>query len=205
MGFGCVDLRAGADVEQFLAALAQARSEVADPDRPLEVNLGEQDGRPRLSLSATYGNAWLGQVLARAAAATGAVERAVIGLDHDEYGIEHVVLDGRDGPLFRVQHIYVYPEGEPGPEYEPTVTDLPVRDGLEASPDGVVDGPASWAVVAALYDIPPDRIAPVARYAETAHAELGEVFTPFAPWWDALGVAYPGELGPPDVTLSGSR
>jgi hypothetical protein len=34
------------------------------------------------------------------------------GLDHDEYGVEHVVLDGRGGALMSVYHVYVYPDGE---------------------------------------------------------------------------------------------
>jgi hypothetical protein len=205
MAFGCVDLRADADVEQFLLALDRAVSSAADAGEPLTVNIGERAGRPRLSLYANYGNPWFGNVLAQAAEATGAVERAIVGLDHDEYGIEHVILDGRDGRLARVQHVYVYPDGEPDAEFGPTLTDLPVRHGLATSPDGVVDGPRSWAVVAALFDIPPERIVSAARQMANAHEELGVVFRPFAPWWDSLDVVYPGDLGPADVTLTGRR
>jgi hypothetical protein len=205
MAFGCVDLRADADAERFLTALDQAVSGVSGAGEALQVHLGERAGRSRLSLFADHGDHWLGQVLAEAAVATGAVERAVVGLDHDEYGIEHLVLDGRDGRLSRVQHVYVYPGHEPDAEHGPTLTELPVRDGLEATPDGLVDGPRSWAVVAALFDIAPDRIVSAARQAADAHEQLGVVFTPFAPWWAALDVVFPGELGPADVTLTGRR
>jgi hypothetical protein len=201
MAFGCVDLGPGADVAGFVAALDQAIADARDNDEPLSIHIGEHDGRPRLSLHAHHGDSWLGPVLARAAAATGAVERAVLGLDHDQYGIEHVVLDGRHGRLARVQHVYIHPDGEPAAEYELNFTELPVRDGLSAEPDGTLDGPRSWAVVADLYDVPPERVVAAARQQATAHEELGVVFTPFAPWWDSLGLTYPTELGPPDVTL----
>ncbi|MEN3362019.1 MAG: hypothetical protein V7637_6001 [Mycobacteriales bacterium] len=203
MAFGCVDLRPGSDVDEFLSALGEAVRETASPGEPLTVNVQEHGGRPRLSLHANYGNTWFGPVLVRAAAATGTVERAVLGLDHDEYGIEHVVLAGGDGGLARVQHIYVHPDGEPRPDHEPMFVGVPVRDGLTAAADGTVAGPASWAVVAALYDVPPDRVIAVARYDESAHEELGVVFAPFKPWWDALGLVYPGDLGPPDHTFVG--
>jgi hypothetical protein len=204
MAFGCVDLRAGSDIEEFIAALGGAVRAADDVGDPLTINLGERDGRPRLSLYANHGSTWLGPVVLRAAAATGTVERVVLGLDHDEYGIEHLVLVGTGPGLARAQHFYVSPDGVPDPAngYGPTLTDIPVRDGLEAAPDGTVGGAPSWAVVAALYDIPPERVVPVAGYERSAHEQMGVVFAPFAPWWDAIGVVYPGELGPPDRTVA---
>jgi hypothetical protein len=53
------------------------------------------------------------------------MHRAIVGLDHDEYGIEHAVLSGHDGGVCRLQHLYVYPGGEPHEEYGLTLTGAP--------------------------------------------------------------------------------
>jgi hypothetical protein len=205
MGFACVDLRSGAAVENFLGVLNRAVGDEADAEA-LEVWVGDHEGRSRLSLFADRGNIWLGQLLAHVASATGDVERAVVGLDHDEFGIENAVLDGRGGQFGRVHHVYVYPNGEPDDECVSELVDLPVRAGLETQPGGTVDGPGSRAAAAALFNVPTDRMEQAARQAANAHEGLGEVFTPFEPWWDALGARYPiPDLGPATVTLDGGH
>jgi hypothetical protein len=203
MAIACVDLRPGVDAGPFVAALEAGVP--ADAYDPLDVWIRDRQGSHRVSLYAWRGNPWFAATLARAAAATDAVERAVVGLDQDEYGAEHVVLDGRAGPLCRVQHVYVYPDGEPDPELRPEMSEFPVREGLAAGPDGQVDGPRSWAVVAGLFEVDPDRVIEANRRSELAYEELGSVFSPFVAWWDALGVVYPVELGEPDRTIGGRR
>lgn len=201
MGFACVDLRAGADAGRFVAAFDTAFQQ--EPDgKSLMGRVDDRDGRARVSLIAHYGNIWLDSALCRAAAATGDVARAVVGLDHDEYGIENVVLDGGDG-LRRVHHVYVYPGGAVIDEYRPSgpLAGLPVAGGGEVRPDGTVDGPRARAAAAALFGVPPERMEQAARRSANAHQDLGSVFTPFEAWWDALGAVYPVEQGDPSFVL----
>lgn len=197
MAFGCVDLQAKADLERFLQALGRAVVEARAGYLPLPVGIGGREGRYRLWMGGVYGaNTYLGEVLTLASAATGAVERAIMGLDHDEFGAEHVVFDGRDGQLRRVQHVFVHPGGEPAEGYGPseTLTALPAHADVGVGPDGVVDGPRSWAAVARLFGVPAGRVASAAQRAANAHEHLGSVFTPFEPWWDALEVTPPDDL-----------
>ncbi|GAA1832587.1 hypothetical protein GCM10009682_58810 [Luedemannella flava] len=199
MAFASVDLRSAADADAFLAALRDAVAANRDADRPLQAHL---DGA-RATLHADYGNIWLGHVLARVAENTGVVRRAVLALDHDEYGAEHVVLDGTVGGLRRVQHVYVFPHGEPDEDLGLTIADVPAHPDVPAGDNGMLDGPAAWAVAAALYDVPVARLAAAARRQETAYEHLGAVFSPFEGWWDALGAPYAGGPGGHVVTIGG--
>jgi hypothetical protein len=209
MAFGCVDLQTRADLERFLEALERAVIDERAAYLPLPVSIGEREGRCRLWMHRDGANTYLGEVLARAAAATGVVERAIVGLDHDEFGAEHVVFDSHDGQLCRVQHVYVYPDGEPIEGYEEygpaeTLTALPVHADVEVGPDGIVDGPRSWTAVARLFGVPVERVASAAQQAANAHEHLGSVFTPFEPWWDALEVT-PSDNVDVDVEIGGGR
>lgn len=215
MAFAQIDLRQGIDPAHFLDSVGSAAS--IDPhrarltDEPLYAWLREVGGAPRVGLLAGYGNVWLAEAVAEAARTTGHMDRAILGLDHDEYGIEHIILSGRGGAICRVQHVYV----EPCPDCEPSLADIPPCPGVEVGTGDrrpwwrlrrprerrIIDGPGAWTAVAALYDVPAERIAAAAWKARKAHQELGVVFTPFAPWWDAVGAVYPDELGPHDVTL----
>jgi hypothetical protein len=69
---------------------------------------------------------------------------------------------------------------------------------LDVAPHGLVDGPRSWHAVAELFGVPDERLAAAAAQGESSLAHLGAVFLPFRPWWDAVGVPYPPELGPSD-------
>lgn len=128
----------------------------------------------------------------------------MVGLDHDEYGAEHVVLAGVGDGLCRVHHVYVHPGGVADGEGEPTMTDVPVRPDLQTTPDGTVDGVAARAAVAELFAVEGTRMESAAEQAASAHETLGSVFAPFAPWWEALGLTYPiPDLGP-ETTIVGS-
>jgi hypothetical protein len=198
MAYGAVDLRAGVAADTFLAAFERALTGEETADRAVALWVGEHGEHVRVAFSADRGNVWLGRVVAGAA---GDVQRALLGLDHDEYGVEHVVFDGRGGPLLRVHHVYVYPDGEVDEEYAPALADLPARSDLAANPDGTLTGVDALAAVAALYDVAPDRMVRAVRDTANAFESLQIVFEPLAPWWDALGVSYPADLGEPTITL----
>lgn len=198
MGFAAVDLEPGADPQALLDAITAATRAPTRIRglRPTSVWIAGD----RVSLWATGGNAWLDIILARAAA-TAPVRRMILGLDHDEYGAEHLILAGTPGGLRRLQHVYVYPFGEPGEDYPPTLQDVPALDGVEVRADGTVDGPAAWAAVAAAYGVPVTRVAATRRHAERAHEFRYQLYTQFAPWWQAVGVPYPVDGVPADRTL----
>jgi hypothetical protein len=87
----------------------------------------EFDGDRRFPLCADYGNIWLAHVIADVARTTGALHRAVIALDHDEFGAENIVLDGAPA---RVHHVFVTRHGEG----LPTLLGVPARPGLPVAP-----------------------------------------------------------------------
>jgi hypothetical protein len=199
MAYGVVDLRAGVPADGFVAALR--REMVADPDatHPVELWVDEHRDGLRITLIADRANTWLGGAVARAARD---VERVLLGLDHDEYGVEHVVLDGRSGTLLRIHHVYVYPDGEATDEFGPLLADLPARPDLATNPDGTLTGADSLAAAAALYEVSAVDMVRAVHETADAHESLQIVFEPLAPWWRALGVAYPvPDLGDPTMTL----
>src|SRR5262245_34300311 len=200
MAYAAVDLHTGISAEGFVEELARQMAGNADADRPADVWVTEVQDRARVTVMADFGgNVWLGDVLARASGDL--AYRAVLGLDHDEYGVEHVVLDGRQDRMVRVHHVYVYPEGEVDPDCPPTMTDLPARSDLTVNPDGTLTGSDALAVVAALYEVEAAAMVRAAQRTVRAYEDLQIIFTPLAPWWEAIGVTYPGELGEPTLTL----
>jgi hypothetical protein len=160
---------------------------MTDAATPVELHSAGRDGRLRLLMYASCGNI-CGSARRWSAARQPPGRRSARwwGLDHDEYGIEHLVLDGRAGALRRCNNVYIYPEGEPDPDCEPVVADLPVHPDVPPGPGSIVDGPTSRAHVAALFDILVGRLAATADHRPRHTRDLGVVFTPFAPWWDAL-------------------
>ncbi|MEV6930190.1 hypothetical protein AB0M46_37700 [Dactylosporangium sp. NPDC051485] len=204
MACAAADLEPGADPRQLLEAIAEASRQqplAQHATQPAAAWIRSTDEGARVSLLADSGNTWLAEALAIAAARVPGLRRAILALDHDEYGAEHIILAGSGEGLRRLQHVYVYPDGEPDDEFEPTLTDVAVPDGLDVAPDGTVNGPASWSAVAALYGVPLEPVERAGRYAEVAHEELGTIFTPFEPWWEAVHARYPFELGQPDLAL----
>ncbi|GAA0906285.1 hypothetical protein GCM10009557_81420 [Virgisporangium ochraceum] len=59
--------------------------------------------------------------------------------------------------------------------------------------------------VAGVYGVPVDRVEATSGHAAVAHHDLSEVFTPFAPRWDAVGVTFPVGSGEPDGELFAGR
>jgi hypothetical protein len=202
MAYGAVDLGEGVSADEFASALERELAADGDADRPLEFWVGDVAGRTRITLFAVYANVWLGRVVARAANGI-AIDRAVLGLDHDEYGVEHIVLDGH---LMRVHHVYVYPEGEPDEELVPQLTDFPARPDIASNPDGTLTGSDALAAAAALYDVEAAAMVRAVRETSSAHESLQIVFEPLAPWWAALGLTYPfPDLGDPVRSLNPTR
>jgi hypothetical protein len=200
MAYAAVDLRSGVAAGAYLNRFEGELTGVADADRPVQIWVNEVDQQVRVTIFADYGNIWLGDVVARLGAD---VDRVLIGLDHDEYGVEHLVLDGRSGALLRVHHVYVYPEGEElSEDYAPALADLPARPDLAANPDGTLTGADALAAAAALYGVDAAAVVRAVRETERAHESLQIVFEPLAPWWNALGVTYPHPyLGEPTTVL----
>jgi hypothetical protein len=199
MAYAAVDLRSGVAAGAYLNRFEGELTGVADADRPVQIWVNEVDQQVRVTIFADYGNIWLGDVVARLDAD---VDRVLIGLDHDEYGAEHLVLDGRSGALLRVHHVYVYPQGEASEEYAPTLADRPARPDLAANPDGTLTGADALAAAAALYGVDAAAMVRAVRETERADESLQIIFEPLAPWWHALGVTYPiPDLGEPTRTL----
>ena len=199
MAYAAADLRPEAPTDAFVAALERELVNEETADQPLAVWVTEIGERARVTLYAAWGNIWLGNVLVRAATD---VDRAVLGLDHDEYGVAHVVFDGRGGSLLRIHHVNVYPGGEIIEEYAPILRNLPARTDIVANRDGTMTGADALAAAAALYDVSAADMVRAVRETADAHQYLQIVFTPLAPWWEALGLAYPvPDLGEPTTVL----
>jgi hypothetical protein len=199
MAYGAIDLFPGASADDWVAAFERGFGGKRDVIRPVEVWVAPLSERTRITVFADWGNPWFGQAVAGLA---DGVERAVVGLDHDEYGVEHVVLDGRGGALVRVHHVYVYPDGEMREEYAPLLAGLPARPDLTANVDGTLTGADALAVAAALYDVGAAAMIEAVRATAVAYESLQIVFEPLAPWWHALGLTYPiPDLGDPTLTL----
>lgn len=204
MACAAVDLDPTADPKPLLDLLVEEAGQpplAAYATKPLSVWIRPTGDGLRVSLLADYGNIWLGQTVVTAAARLPQVRRGILALDHDEYGIEHLIIARVGGRVCRLQHVYVHPDGEPNEEEQPSLLEVPAHSTVDVAADGTVNNPASWSAVAALYGVPNGAVEAAGRYAAVAHEGLGVVFTPFEPWWKAVEVAYPGDLGEPDVVL----
>ncbi|GAB7040502.1 MULTISPECIES: hypothetical protein [Catenuloplanes] len=127
------------------------------------------------------------------------VTRALVALDHDEYGAELIVLaTGEDGGPGLVYHVYAHPQdeetGELYEEGEPTPVDVPAL--VPAEPDGndsgiVLAGPQARQALARLYGAPAERVETAClRGVQHARETSGTIGEPFAPWLGALGIEW---------------
>jgi hypothetical protein len=94
--------------------------------------LGSYGGGSRIELfSGDVGYDRLAELVAGVMRRTGVVWRAVVFLDHDEHGSEHIVVT-RDA-VRRVRHVFVYPYDEDNDEYfvegEPSLSDAQAAPG----------------------------------------------------------------------------
>ncbi|KUL30941.1 hypothetical protein [Actinoplanes awajinensis] len=200
MGAAWIELRSAADATTVLDALRDGAGRF-----PLDAWVVSTPDGCRIELLADgVGYEQLARSVADAMLQPGAVRRALVALDHDEYGAEHLALGLVDGRPHRVHHVYIHPRddetGEPFDEGEPTSTDIPALGGLE--PGAVlVEGAAARASLARLFEIPVERVEAAAVEAESAHEELGIIGGPFTTWLTALNLPWIGESGDPRISL----
>jgi hypothetical protein len=201
-----IDLVPGADVEAVLATLRDGEPR----DGPANLYARVVDpGTPGVRIEAAAGGVgyeMLADLVVNLMRGSGTVMRALLVLDHDEYGAEHIVLDQAQGVVRRVQHVFVYPRSWWGRMYregEPALTHVPpaVRSRGNPRRGRLVDGPAAWAAAAELYGVPVRRMTQAAAKASKAHHSLCTVGAPVAPWLDALGIAWMDERGGPSRKL----
>lgn len=132
MGAAWLDVTHPDDVEAVLADLR-----TGEPAEPTTLRAWVRGSRIELYSRDRYDR--LADLVAATMQRTGAVRRAVVYLDHDEYGDEHIVM-ARDaeGLVRRVHHVFAYPYDEDTDEYfvegEPSMTLVPVASGRARCP-----------------------------------------------------------------------
>lgn len=200
MGAAWLDVVPGGDVETVLADLREG--EPTSEPTTLQAWLGGYDGGPRIELYAHDRYDRLGDLVAGVLRRTGVVRRAVVYLDHDEYGAEHVVLTRDEaGTVHRVHHVFVYPYDDESDEYvldgEPSMTDVPAAPGAGpgTTPGALLDDTAARAMTADLFGVSAASMRSAADRAAQAHEELEIVGGPPSAWLDAFGLAWVGSAG----------
>lgn len=204
MGAAWVDLAPGSDVAAALNALRHG--EPRDTPANLSAWVVETAAGPRVELY-TDGEGYeeLAPLVANFLRNTPGAH-ALVALDHDEYGAEHLVLDAPGGQLRRVHHVFVYPRDEdtdePYMDAEPTLTEVPAAGPSESSaPGALVDGPRARAAAAGLYGVAAERVEKATAEAALAHRELQIIGGPFEAWLDAFGLVWIGESGSTEIPL----
>jgi hypothetical protein len=186
MGLAWLDLTPGADAEVVLADLRDGTPREEPGELTARVVPRPEGARIEL-YAGGLGYSGLAKLGMGTIRRTGRVRRAIVVLDHDEYGAEHAVLDGAGR---RVHHVCVLPRDEDTGEVyyadEPSV----LSHTTAAHPDGLVDGPAALLAAAELYEVPVARLRAAAVKATDAHRALGVVGEPFSMWLDAVGVPW---------------
>jgi hypothetical protein len=204
MGLAWIDLVSGADGEAMLADLRAGAVLLPQLSKgfALEadaVAVALSNGRYRIETCSGGNYGQIADLVVWLAEHTGLVSHAFIALDHDEYGAEHIVIDGRQGMIRRVYHYFAYPRDEDSgshyTEAEPILATLPgIEHPLaEHDPGVLVDGPASRATIAARYGVPVAAVDQAAAADALAHEQIGIVGAHCAHWRGALGLAWPGE------------
>ncbi|KKK06584.1 hypothetical protein LQ51_07600 [Micromonospora sp. HK10] len=205
MGLAWIDLVPGADPEAALAAFRAGIPLLPQRPKGLALQAGAvtvelSDGRCRIESWSAGDYGRLADLVVQYAEGTGLVSHAFVALDHDEYGAEHIVIDGYDGTVRRAYHYVAYPrdedtgayytEGGPGSVSRVPGIEEPVAGG---DPGVKVDGSLARATVAARYGVPVAAVDRAAMADAFAHREIGVVGGPCAQWRDALGLVWPSE------------
>jgi len=196
MGAAWLDVRPDGDVEAVLADLRVG--EPADEPASLSATVGDVgEGWRRLTVHADEGYERLGDLVVGVVGRTGAVGRALVVNDHDEYGAEHVALIHDETGVRRVHHVYVYPRTDDGQvlydnDGMPSLTHVPAAAGAGpgSEPGQLLADPGAQTAVAQLYGVPVEAVRAAAVRAATAYDDLQVVAGPVAPWLDALGIAW---------------
>ena len=123
--------------------------------------------------------------------------RAVIAEDNDEYGACWAVL-AADGGTTRTVHRRYILNADPA---DPEDVGSALADFEEEGDPRIHDVAGTGAVTATaiLFGVDPAQVVEAETSSDAAWQELGTVGGPF-PWWDALGLIWPGpEAGTPYV------
>lgn len=118
---------------------------------------------------------------------TGAL-RAVLAEHYDEFGALWAVLAATGDRVSVVHRRYVL-NADPD---DPEEVALAIRS-LETNDPRAEDvaGPAAAASAAELFGLEPSRMQDAEQESASAWEELGVIGGPF-PWWDAMGLNWPG-------------
>ncbi|GIM98225.1 hypothetical protein [Paractinoplanes toevensis] len=158
------------------------------------------------AFSRDQGHEYMPDFVAHLMTRTGAIVRAFVALDHDEYGAEHIVLGIKDGHVVRVHHRYIYPKfaGWPNRAGSPWQTDMPTIGPVRGSFTGrLVDSAEARSALADLFDVPLRRIRRAGRQALWSDSGLGVTYEPFTPWFEALGIDIAEPVGEETVLVRG--
>jgi hypothetical protein len=198
MGAAWADLAPGTSADEALAWLRGG--DPGEDPFTLYADVVETPAGPRVELQAEgNGYADLARWYAGLIAAGRGVTRALVALDHDEYGAELIVLTtGEDGRPGRVYHVYAHPQdedtGEIYEEGEPTLEDVPALVPVEPDenePGIVLAGPQARQALARLYGAPAEQVeAACLRGLQHARDTSGSIGAPFEPWLVALGIEW---------------
>lgn len=199
-----LDVTRSGEVEAVLADLRTG--DPADEPAALKAWLGSYRGGPRIELySHTVRYDRLADLVAGAMRRTGVVWRAVVFLDHDEYGAEHVVLTRDDAGLVRrIHHVFVYPYDEDTDEHyvsgEPPMTGVPAAPGAGpgSTLGAAIDNPVARAIVADLFGVSANVMEAAA---ERAARDLPVVSRGPSVWLEALGLDRVGAGGGAPINL----
>ena len=200
MGAAWLDVVPDGDVEAVLADLRTGEP-VKEP-AGLQARLGRYDAGTRIELYSDRGEHRLGDLVAGVLRRTGLVRWAVVYLDHDEYGAEHIVLAAdRTGTVHRVHHVFVHPDDEGSGQPSMTLVPAAPGTGPGAAPGAVIDDAAARAMVAELFGVPAESMRVAAELAARADQGLLTAGEPPSAWLDAFGVAWPGSGSGPPLNL----
>jgi hypothetical protein len=114
--------------------------------------------------------------------------RAAVAEDNDEYGALWVVLAARDGLVRTVHRRYVL-NADPR-RRRAVAAAIRSLDGIDPRKEDVAGEPAA-ASAAELFDVAPGPMVEAERGSDGLYRSIGVVGGPF-PWWDALGLRWPG-------------
>ncbi|GIE99661.1 hypothetical protein Ari01nite_71260 [Paractinoplanes rishiriensis] len=187
MGAAWLDVARAGDVEAVLADLRTGEPTTEPSD--LRAWLTAQDGGSRIELYSDGGYGMLGDLVAGVLRRTGVVRRAVIYLDHDEFGTEHVVLTRDEaGTVRRVHHVYA----DLDDEGSPSLTGIPAAAGTGPgrTPGGLIDNPAARSALADLFGMPATAVQEAADRAARAEKDPATDNNPSEEWLEAFGMGW---------------
>jgi len=115
--------------------------------------------------------------------------RAAVAEDNDEFGAHWMVLSAVDGEVESLHRRYLLNADPDDPE---EVAALIQAMGGRDPRIGDDAGDDAAAAAAVLFGVDPAGVVEAERQSASAHLMMGVVGGPF-PWWEALGLSWPGD------------